>query len=163
MNTDRLIDIRARLSLVVGVVFIYAAVQKIPDPQSFVSNIRHFKLMPDWSLNALALGLPWLELVAGAMLVLGVWVAEATVIFLLMSLGYIFGAARALALGLDISCGCFGKDYKGSATDVILVNAALVVAYVLILAAGRAVRRRRTVRVEALIAGSRGEGEPQRR
>ena len=121
------------LRAVVAAVFIVAAVQKIPDPKAFARNVEYFKLLPLWAANPVAMILPWVELVTALVLLLGLWVPEAVGVFFVMSLGFEFGAIRAMVMGFPIDCGCFGKDYKGSAIEVIILNAVLIAMYLIIL------------------------------
>jgi uncharacterized membrane protein YphA (DoxX/SURF4 family) len=71
-------------------------------------SIEGFKMVPWWGTMALAYFLPWLEIIAGGALVLGVWSRQAaTITFGLYSV-FTFGLASALIRGLNIDCGCFG-------------------------------------------------------
>ena len=115
------------LRLIVAAVFFYAAINKIPNPAALVEDIRNFKLVPYWALNAMAIVLPWLELVGAVLLVGGVWLREMIGLLAGLSATYEAAGISALARGLDIKCGCFGEDYQGSAWSVIGINAALLI------------------------------------
>jgi hypothetical protein len=94
--------------LVLGLVFVLAALPKIADPPGFAKAIWGYQLVPGVALNALALVLPWLELLCGLTLLAGLWVRAAA-----LWLGALL-LAFALALGLNlvrhrpVDCGCFG-------------------------------------------------------
>ena len=66
--------------LVVGVVFIYASYYKIVEPASFARSIWYYHMVPGSLINLMALFLPWLELVCGLCLILGVWYRGAIVL-----------------------------------------------------------------------------------
>ncbi len=73
---------------VLGVTFVVLGARKIGDPVQFLKLIREYALVPDdlpWLLNGMAVALPWLEVWAGALLLLGVFVrgAGATMLLLL--------------------------------------------------------------------------------
>jgi uncharacterized membrane protein YphA (DoxX/SURF4 family) len=96
------------LRLLLGFVFIYAAVAKISDPLSFSKAIYNYKLMPDVFINFLALSISWIELVAGVLLLFGISVKENSAILSGLLLVFIFAIGISVARGLNIDCGCFG-------------------------------------------------------
>lgn len=61
--------------LVLGPTFLIMGQAKIADPVAFLKLVREYDLVPTsmpWLLNVLAVGLPWLEVACGALLLLGV-------------------------------------------------------------------------------------------
>ncbi len=99
--------------LLAGGVFVYAGALKALDPAQFAQDIALYQLVPAALIAPLALYLPWLELLAGVMLVLGPWRRGAVLILLPLALAFLAFVGIAWARGLDISCGCFGT---GSST-----------------------------------------------
>ena len=93
--------------IVLGGVFIYASLDKISHPELFAEAVYNYQLSPEVAVNLVALCLPWLELLSGGLLVLGVWVRGSSLI--LGGLVVVFLAALVINLGrgLDIHCGCF--------------------------------------------------------
>jgi uncharacterized membrane protein YphA (DoxX/SURF4 family) len=53
--------------------------------------------------------LPWIELLAGLALVLGVRPRSGAVLVLVLLVGFTVAVGAAWARGLDFECGCFGK------------------------------------------------------
>lgn len=94
--------------LVLGFVFIFAAIFKVVDAQGFSQSIYNYKLMPDLTINALSIVIPWIELVAGLLLILGISVKENSLILSSLLLIFIIAISISLARGLNIECGCFG-------------------------------------------------------
>ncbi|MBU1230533.1 MAG: DoxX family membrane protein [Proteobacteria bacterium] len=90
-----------------GGVFVYASVYKIGYAAEFAETIASYQIVPALAVNAVALALPWLELICGAMLVAGVRVR--TVSAILAGLLAVFCLAVALNLLREtpIDCGCF--------------------------------------------------------
>ena len=100
--------VRRGAQIALGLLFLAAALAKIGDPASLAREVHNFRLVPLWSEHLVAITLPWVELVAGLALVLGVraragaWVAGA------LLLAFTAGVALAMARGLNFECGCFG-------------------------------------------------------
>ena len=95
--------------LLIGGMFVYASIYKVFDPAGFAVSIRNYMIIPaSWS-NIVALTLPWIEIVAGAFLILGVHVRPSALLTTGM-LGVFLGAIiYAFSIGLDIDCGCFSS------------------------------------------------------
>lgn len=53
--------------------------------------------------------MPWIEIVAGILLVFGIAVKENAFIINVMLIVFIVAISISLARGLSIDCGCFGK------------------------------------------------------
>jgi putative oxidoreductase len=108
--------------------FLLAAALKLADPfqltlvnpADFVAAIRNYHLAPAWSLHALALLLPWVEIVSALALFAGRWTTEAASILLALLLVYITAIASIMIRGIDVHCGCFGKYDTSSALVVLL-------------------------------------------
>jgi len=94
--------------LLVGLVFIAAAWPKLVDPPGFAKAIWAYQLFPAWSLNPLALALPWLELLCGLALCLGIWVRAAALWVGSLLLSFVLALSINLARHHPVDCGCFG-------------------------------------------------------
>ena len=115
--------------LFVGVVFILAGAMKVwnvqvahepvghelvihaasvPDPSAFVKDVANYQMLPHALTHLVAITLPWIEVVAGVLLLLGVWVRPSALIIGGLIVVFLIGITQALARGLDIHCGCFG-------------------------------------------------------
>jgi uncharacterized membrane protein YphA (DoxX/SURF4 family) len=102
-----------RVQLALGAIFVIAAIPKIADPPSFAHMIYNYRLVPASLINLSALVMPWVELLAGLALILGVWKAAArNVIGILLA---IFIIAISINLFRDnaIDCGCFNVADRG--------------------------------------------------
>ena len=98
------------LRLALGGIFIYAGALKIADAQHFALDVHHFRLTP-WTASVLiAVYLPWLEVLAGFALIFRRLPLGATLALSAMSAVFLVALTSAWARGLDISCGCFGKE-----------------------------------------------------
>jgi len=100
--------------LLVGGVFVYASLYKITDPASFAKSIWFYHLVPGYAINLMAIVLPWLELLCGMALILGIFYRGAVLWVNLMMLVFIAALATTIARNLSIECGCFKAS--GAAT-----------------------------------------------
>jgi len=100
-----------------GGVFLYACFHKILDPHRFAIDVATYQLLPLSFVNLLAVTLPWIELAAGLMLVLGIRTRAAAVLVSGMMVLFMAALLWALHLGLDMSCGCFASS--GAESDPI--------------------------------------------
>lgn len=94
--------------LLLGVVMLYAGVTKalnIPETQQAT---RAYQLLPYDLANAWGAMMPFVEIVVGALLLLGLMTRLAAVIATLLMVAFIIGIASVWARGIKIDCGCFG-------------------------------------------------------
>jgi putative oxidoreductase len=97
------------IRLLLGVVFVYAAVDKIAHPADFAQNIYNYRMLPHSVINFMALTLPWLEMICGTLIIVGVFIRGSAFLIGFMLLIFILAISFALIRGLDISCGCFSQ------------------------------------------------------
>jgi len=99
--------LRTRVPIALGLVFIVAALPKIADPPGFAKSIWAYALFPAWSVHAAALMLPWLELLCGLALCLGIWIRAAAAWIAALLLAFILSLSINLARHHPVDCGCF--------------------------------------------------------
>jgi rhodanese-related sulfurtransferase/uncharacterized membrane protein YphA (DoxX/SURF4 family) len=95
----------ARLFL--GGVFVYASYDKILHPVPFAEIVYNYQILPDLLVNLAALFLPWIELLVGLSLILGIGLPGAVLICNLLLVVFFSTLIFNMARGLDIDCGCF--------------------------------------------------------
>jgi putative oxidoreductase len=121
------------LRLGLGLLFVYAGVAKLVDledlyrwhhissaTQQFMTDIHHFELLNwldawapgrSWDASILiATYLPWLEIFTGLALCLRRLYAGGIAIAGVLSLAFLGAIGSAWWRGLDITCGCFGRE-----------------------------------------------------
>ena len=84
MNPNYKATISIIFRLIIGSVFIYAAIDKILDPYTFAADIRNYQILPDMFSNMLALILPWIELYCGLFLILGFYIRTSALLIAAM-------------------------------------------------------------------------------
>lgn len=84
--------------------------------------IYNYRLVPAGLLNAFALVLPWVELLAGLALILGVWKKEAAIVVALLTLVFIVAIGVNLARDHAVDCGCFDLRSAGKSRDELLTE-----------------------------------------
>lgn len=116
------------LSLLFGGLFVYTGVVKALDPGIFVMDVRSFDMLPDPYAAWLAMGLPWLEIIAGLAVISGLWRKGGLLTLNGALLVFLAAICIAWYRGIDIQCGCFGShDKESSHLSLILRDVALLV------------------------------------
>ncbi len=98
--------------VILGGLFIFAAVMKLSSPASFAMAIAAFKIIPDHAehlTRLAAYAVPWVEALCGVCLVLGLWARSAALVLAVLLCGFIAMIASTMLRGMDVSCSCFGK------------------------------------------------------
>ena len=123
------------LRIVVGGVFLYAGCNKIFDPAGFSISIFNYLLFPDWAIHAIAIVLPWIEVLIGLNLILGLWVYGGSLLSTFLLICFFSVILISLFRGLDISCGCFSTDSDSNRISFLLIgrDLSLIVASLAIL------------------------------
>ena len=99
--------------VVLGVIFIYASLDKIAHPEQFARIIYNYKILPDFLINVFAITLPWVELIAGIFLILGIFTESASLLICFMLMIFVVAISINLYRGVDLNCGCFSTDPAG--------------------------------------------------
>ena len=95
--------------LVLGGVWLWAGLAKLPHPQTSISAVRAYQLLPTGLAETVGHVLPWLEVVVGACLVLGLLLRFTGVVSGLLLVAFVIGMISVWSRGLEIDCGCFGS------------------------------------------------------
>ncbi len=123
------------LRVLLGAVFILAAYGKLLHPEVLVSTVINFNILPLGLSKIFAYTLPWIEMIAGIMLIIGFGTRGASFAIAWLLISFIIAIGINMHRGVSMECGCFdifGMNEKiGSEIllrDVIffLIAAALV-------------------------------------
>lgn len=95
------------LRLWLGIVFIQSGVEKLDHMPQFLQIVQAYNVLPDFLARAYAQALPWLEILAGGYLVIGLFTRYAAATIGLMLVSFIIALVTVLIRGESIDCGCF--------------------------------------------------------
>jgi uncharacterized membrane protein YphA (DoxX/SURF4 family) len=127
------------MRLLLGIVFCYAAVDKILHIDQFARLVYFYHILPGWAINILAVFMPMVEMIAGLALILGIWPRGATALIGVMLVMFLVALIIVYVRGVDINCGCFSTSDKGksSAINLILRDFPLLLACIQIFCFGK--------------------------
>jgi uncharacterized membrane protein YphA (DoxX/SURF4 family) len=101
---------------VLGVVFVFASIEKIAAPEAFAISVEAYRILPLPVINLFALLVPWLELLCGLFLMAGHHLRGSSLVASILLAGFTLAILSAMARGLNIDCGCFGAAYQTPVT-----------------------------------------------
>jgi uncharacterized membrane protein YphA (DoxX/SURF4 family) len=93
--------------LLIGGIFIYTGVPKTLRPDDFSRLVAGYRVLDPDLVNLAGIIMPWLELITGACLVIGLIPRSAALVAAGTLALFMVVGALALFRGLHISCGCF--------------------------------------------------------
>jgi len=106
-----------RVQFVLAAVFVVAGFGKIADPPGFAHEIHNYQLVPGVAVNAMAIVLPWIEVVCGLALFFGLARRSSARILGLLLIVFVIAISINLARGRPVDCGCFGTSKVEKTTD----------------------------------------------
>ena len=114
------------LRIVIGSIFIVSGLGKLISPyQNFLYVIQAYQLLPSWGEVLVAQIYPWLELIVGVFVFLGLWTPWALRGALVLFCTFVVVVGQALIRGLPLeNCGCFGEWIHLKPQAVIVMDSA---------------------------------------
>jgi len=104
-----------------GVLFIWASLDKILHPDQFAKIVYSYQVLPGEVVNIFGIILPWLELICGVALIAGVMVRPAAVWIGALLVVFIIAVSIALSKGININCGCFSMSSQARQLGLTLL------------------------------------------
>jgi uncharacterized membrane protein YphA (DoxX/SURF4 family) len=83
-------------------------VSHAPDLSGFAADVLNYRVPPRALSNLVAITLPWIEVLAGALLALGIWARPSALVITCLMVVFLLAIGQAVVRGLNINCGCFG-------------------------------------------------------
>ena len=94
--------------LILGGVLLAAGLLKYQHLDKSQMAVRAYELLPIPLANFMGIILPFVEIAAGILLVIGAGVRISALVSAVLMFAFIIGISWAWARGLSIDCGCFG-------------------------------------------------------
>jgi len=94
--------------LLLGGLFLFTGIPKIADISGFIELVDGYEILPTALARLAGSVLPWVELLLGCSLVLGVFVRLASAVTIPLAVSFASVGIYAMVKGGGIICGCFG-------------------------------------------------------
>ena len=108
--------------LILGVTFVYASLDKIAHPEQFAKIIYNYRILPGFLINIFAVTLPWVELLAGLFLILGIFTESASLLISFLLVIFVIAISiNVFIRGVDLNCGCFSTNPAGKKEGINLL------------------------------------------
>ncbi len=95
------------LRIFLGVLFVYASLNKVADPKKFAMVIYNYQILPSSLVYLTAVILPWVELLVGFSLLTGVFLSGGSLLAFLSMVIFFLALGFNLVRGINVDCGCF--------------------------------------------------------
>ena len=123
---------------IVGAIFLISGLAKISDPGRFILTLREFRLFPEEIVPFTAVWLPWLELLLGLCVLVGLLHRTSALLLACMNTGFLAAILSVIARGIVVDCGCFGMladmlglpdmaDMKAVVRNVVFIGLCLLI------------------------------------
>lgn len=108
------------LRLVLGFTFVWASWHKMVNPGEFAKIIYGYGIFPAITINVLAIVLPYVQLVAGICLILGILPRSSLLILNGLLTAFILVIGFNLWRGHVFDCGCFSFNHSSGSAQGLL-------------------------------------------
>ena len=125
----------ALVRILIGSVFLVSAFGKLlVSYQNFLYVIQAYQLLPSWGEVLTAQVFPWIELLVGVFVFLGLWTSWALRGAVVLFGIFVVVVGQALLRGLPLeNCGCFGEwIHLKPQTVIIMDSLSLLVTFILL-------------------------------
>ncbi len=95
------------LRIVLSGIFIVAAFGKLLHPDALVATVINYNILPIFLATYFAYTLPWVEIIAGIMLLTGFGTRGASFAIGLLLVSFIAAIGVNIERGVSMECGCF--------------------------------------------------------
>lgn len=126
------------LRLLVGGTFVFSGATKLLEHSQFVDVVDGYHILPHSLATAYAVTLPWVELVIGVYLILGILIRPSSIVAVLMATSFVVANVSSIFRGDEYCGSCFGEDILLLAWQSLIIDALIIMAGVyLVLVGGR--------------------------
>jgi len=117
----------------VGVIFILSAASKLLTHTKFVEIVREYDLLPDVLASTYGNTLPWVELIVGVYLLLGILRRPSAIVVFLMSVSFMVANISALVEGEEHCGDCFGDVITLTANQAVMLDIFILLAALILI------------------------------
>ena len=89
-------------------IWLAAGAAKVADLAHFHDQVRAYDVLPHALVGPFAYALPFIEVVVGLYLLVGLWIRPVAIVACALMVIFIVAQAQAWYRGLVLDCGCFG-------------------------------------------------------
>jgi len=125
------------LRLLIGIIFVFSAVTKLPMHSQFVTIVESYHLLPQALATAYALALPWVELLTGSYLILGIKIRPSSLVALLLALSFLVANISSAVSGQAFCSSCFGEAIILPISQALVLDITIIIVAVYIYIEGR--------------------------
>lgn len=118
------------IHLVVAAVLVYSGLIHASQPYLFVHTVASYRLVPEWAVGFSGLLIPYIQILLGLALGLGIAERAANLMAAVMFAAFSLAQISVLFRGIQIDCGCFGFAPSPVSVQTVLVSIALLIACV---------------------------------
>jgi len=105
--------------IIAGGTLIFSGISKIISETAFVEEVEDYELLPEVMIDIFAAALPWVEVIVGWLLIIGLLSRIAAGVGALTVLSFVIANSIVLYRGLNMDCPCFG-DSASVPTEIAL-------------------------------------------
>jgi len=116
---NKKIEFIIRISL--GFMFVFASYHKILNPADFAKIVAGYQLFPPYTVNMIAVFLPFIECTTGVALILGTYPRSAALIAAVMLLAFLVAILINVIKGVEFDCGCFANGTLSGKNTVLFL------------------------------------------
>lgn len=113
--------------IVAGGTLVFSGITKIMAGSAFVEDVEKYELLPEALIDIFAATLPWVEIVVGVLLILGLLSRIAAGVGTLTVLSFIIANSVVLYGGLNLECGCFAGVAELDTRQALIIDCVLLI------------------------------------
>lgn len=121
------------IRLLVGGIFIVSSIAKFPLHSKFIEVVQSYQLLPDLIATAYALALPWVELLVGSYLILGILIKPSSIVTALLGISFMVANISAIIQGEQYCPDCFGELFSLAVSQAISIDIFIIIAAVILI------------------------------
>jgi uncharacterized membrane protein YphA (DoxX/SURF4 family) len=112
------------LRILLGLCFIFTGGSKLLAPyQNFLYVVQSYQVFSPPIEQLAARVVPWIEFFLGLFLVLGLWLKNVLIGFLILISGFVVMLSQAIIRGLPVDhCGCFGSWLSVPIRTMVMID-----------------------------------------